>query len=305
MRRGAVIAVAAVAAVLVAGGLGLWWSMTRTPSAEDAAQRYLHALSTGDFATIEDMLDPTLDPDHVAAIEAAFDGATELPSEARIEEITTVKRTQVVRATAELDGERRRMDFALTPRPDGWQLVGETLATVTVDTTIGDVVQIGAAVVPAGKPVGVLPSVYPVRAAPEALLSGTAEALALPDLPVEVLVEASVAPEATAQAQTQLDAYADACAATAASVPAHCGLRVPWAADLAALTSISFRIEEYPTVALGTDGTSFAATDGVIVATASGTDRAGAAASFTYRADDWALRGSVSFDDGGMDLAVH
>ena len=79
---------------------------------------------------------------------------------------------------------------------------------------------------------------------------------------------------------------------------------MPWAADLAALDSIAFRIDERPVVALHDDAAGFDATGGVIVATASGTAHGGESASFTYRADDWALRGSIRFSGDDMILAV-
>ena len=40
------------------------------------------------------------------------------------------------------------------------------------------------------------------------------------------------------------------------------------------------------------------------MATATGTTRDGAEASFTYRADDWALRGTVTLTRDDMKLAV-
>ena len=102
----------------------------------------------------------------------------------------------------------------------------------------------------------------------------------------------------------KLDAYADTCAKPAQAVPDQCGLRVPWAADLASLASIAFRIEAYPIVTLSADGRAFDAVDGRIVATATGTTRDGAPGAFTYQADDWALRGSVTFTGDEMVLAV-
>ncbi|MGN6218213.1 MAG: hypothetical protein ACTHNQ_01815 [Microbacterium sp.] len=97
----------------------------------------------------------------------------------------------------------------------------------------------------------------------------------------------------TAAIQEQLDHYADACAAPAKTVPEHCGIFVPWAADLAQLSGLAFRIEAYPVVVLSPDGRSFDATGGVLVATASGTTREGAPGSVTYRTGEWALRGDV------------
>jgi len=41
-----------------------------------------------------------------------------------------------------------------------------------------------------------------------------------------------------------------------------------------------------------------------VVATATGKTRDGGSGSFTYRADDWALRGTVAFQGNEMVLAV-
>ncbi|MFD4958631.1 hypothetical protein [Microbacterium sp. NPDC058389] len=108
----------------------------------------------------------------------------------------------------------------------------------------------------------------------------------------------------TAAIQEQLDRYADACAAPAATVPAHCGIVVPWAADLAQLSGVAFRIEAYPVAVVSADGGSFDATGGVLVATATGTTRDGASGSFTYRTDEWALRGDVVVEDGRTIVSV-
>ena len=108
----------------------------------------------------------------------------------------------------------------------------------------------------------------------------------------------------TAAIQEQLDRYADACARPATAVPEHCGMVVPWAADLAQLSGIAFRIETYPVVVLSADGGGFDATGGVLVATATGTTRDGATGTFTYRTDEWALRGDVAVEDGSTTVSV-
>ena len=67
---------------------------------------------------------------------------------------------------------------------------------------------------------------------------------------------------------------------------------------------MAFRIDQSPALTLSPDLRTFAATGGAIVATATGTTRAGGAGTFTYRADDWALRGTVCFTGDEMVLAV-
>ena len=195
--------------------------------------------------------------------------------------------------------ERRDVFFVLGNDDGRWMLIGDYLASLEVapvlsgtDAPAGDSVWVGGALAPAGTPVALLPAEYGRRAAPRGLLSGRARSPSATTSRSPSRSRSSITPEATAAAQTQLDAYADACTQPAAAVPANCGLRVPWAADLATLTSIAFRIDQRPVLALAPDGRTFAATDGVVVATATGTTRAGATASFTYRADDWALRGT-------------
>ena len=136
------------------------------------------------------------------------------------------------------------------------------------------------------------------------LVSGNGPADAGPK-PSATASSSSTAPEdTTAAVQEKLDDYADACAAPATTVPAHCGIVVPWAADLAQLSAVAFRVETYPVVVLSADGRSFDATGGVLVATASGTTREGAPGSFTYRTDEWALRGDIAVEDGQTVVSV-
>ncbi|MBW9093497.1 hypothetical protein JNB62_07375 [Microbacterium jejuense] len=111
-------------------------------------------------------------------------------------------------------------------------------------------------------------------------------------------------PDPTVAMQEQLEAYADACATPAATIPEHCGIVVPWAADLATLTGIAFRIERYPVIAVSPDRQSFDATGGILVATVTGTTRDGAPGTFTYRTDEWALRGDVAVEDDRTVLSV-
>lgn len=114
----------------------------------------------------------------------------------------------------------------------------------------------------------------------------------------------TAADDVQAVAQAALDAYVDECTQSAAAVPADCGLRVPWAADLATLERIDYRIEEYPAIVLSPDDPTFAAPGGVVVATATGTTSDGETARFTYRDDDWTLRGFVARDGDELVLSV-
>ncbi len=129
--------------------------------------------------------------------------------------------------------------------------------------------------------------------------SGGPEAPASPSPAVS-----STESDLTTIAQDELDAYADACTREATEVPPHCGLRVPWAADLATLDRVVFRVEQYPAIALSSDERTFSATGGVVVATAYGTTPDGAPARFTYRDDDWSLRGLVTRAGDELVLSV-
>ena len=163
---------------------------------------------------------------------------------------------------------------------------------------------VGGALARAAAPLALLPAEYVVAAAPPGILEGSADVAVVPGAPGSVSLTAALAPEATERVQEQLDAYADTCAAPATAVPDDCGIVVPWAADLASLENISFRIEQHPALTLSPDARSFDATGGVLVATAHGVTREGAAASVTYRTDDWALRGSVQLEGDRVVLSV-
>ncbi len=195
------------------------------------------------------------------------------------------------------------MGFILTQEGGRWRVDADYLASLQVTTTIGDAVRIGGVLHPVGI-VNLLPAVYAVTAAPTGLVDGAAIAVVTNEEPVAVAVDATLSPEAVRAAQEQLDDYLEQCTRTADVAPANCGIRVPWAADLASLEQISFRIETTPVLALSPDARTFAATGGVLVATAAGTTRAGSSASFTYRADDWALRGTVTMTGDTMTLSV-
>lgn len=296
--------IAGIAAVTVVGGGALWWATTRPASAEDAAEAYLSALESGDVDAIRAQVASAEGPD-TSTLEA-FTGAAEYVTDARIEKITTGPQgTTGVAATAVFDGERRDVSFVMERVDEVWSVTGDFLGTLDVTSNLGDSVWIGGVLAPTGAPTPLLPAVYAVQVAPFGALTGE-ESVAVDNAePLTVALDASLSPDATPLAQEQLDAYADACAATSEAVAAHCGLRVPWAADLTTLTSISYRIETHPHVTLASDGARFDATAGVIVATATGTPREGTATSFTYRADDWVLRGDLVFHGNELTLAVY
>lgn len=293
--------VAAAGALVIAGGVAAW-ILTRPASAESVADQYLRALSRGDASAIHGLLadDEGLDEQ----TDAMFAGADGYISDYSVALSAESDAVRTARADVELGGEPGVIVFTLTQQDGRWKVGEDPLASLRVDTSIGDSVHVGGVLVPASTELSVLPAVYPVTAAPAELVTGEASAIVTGAAPVTVTLDAALSPDAAGLAQGQVDEYADACARPAEAVPDNCGMRVPWAADLATLTSIAFRIDAYPTVALGDEGRSFAATGGQIVATATGTTRAGQPGTFTYRADDWALRGSVSFAGDEMVLEV-
>lgn len=311
MKRAAVVGIAAGAtgAVLIAA-LAAWWLSARPPTADDAARAYLDALAGGDYAAIDDMTPSGLGGDEARWVEQAFAGASAYIADPRVVELDTSEEgVATVDAAVDLGGEARELSFTLQLSDGRWMLAPDHLGALNADALlgeaqVGDAVWVGDALVPSRVDVSVLPAEYEVQAAPRGILSGTATVAVSTDAPAEVVLDAALAPEATIAAQAQLDAYMDECARPADTVPDACGLRVPWAADLTALEAISFRIDERPVVELSDDGASFDATGGVIVATATGTPRADGPATVTYRADDWALRGSLRFSGDELILLV-
>ncbi|WP_127819860.1 hypothetical protein [Microbacterium sp. CPCC 204701] len=308
MKRAAIVGIAVAGAVIVAGGGLAWWIFSRGQSAEDAARSYLSALAAGDLDAVQAMREPL--PDGQEEILAqAFLGASAHIADPRIEGMDEHADGVVgIRASAELAGERRDLRFSIQADGSGWILGGDHTGTLTVDGTIADAalewVAVGGAVAPAATSLALLPAEYLVAAAPAGILEGSAEAAVGTGTPMSVSLTATLARDASDRVQEQLDAYADTCAEPATSVPDHCGIVVPWAADFASLERIAFRIEQHPAVTLTPDARSFDATAGVLVATAEGVTRAGGAASVTYRADDWALRGTVLLEGDRVVLSV-
>ncbi|MEU1970080.1 hypothetical protein ABZ477_00310 [Microbacterium sp. NPDC019599] len=302
MRRTLVIGLVIVAAAAVAAGT-VWWLFSRPPGPDATAQAFLDALEEGDGVAALALTEEPPGPDVDRA--EALAGAEEHIAEATVEAVDSVE-GGAARATVTftLDGEEQTASFGLVEREGAWTVAADAFGLMAATTTIGDSVSAGGVVMPAGEDVALLPAAYVVAASPAGIVAGSASAMVLPGGTSEAAIEASVSPEAVDLAQEQLDAYAAACAAPGDAVPAHCGLKVPWGADLATLDAIAFRIGALPQVALASDLTSFAATAGDVVATATGITREGATASFTYRADDWALRGTVILTPEGMRLQV-
>lgn len=300
MKRG-VVAGAVAVCILAAGAVGAWWWLNRAPSAEDVARSYLAALAEGD-ATAALALTGADDAQRADAL-AAYGEAVHITAP-RIVSADSKDGAATVEAAYRLDGEEVPVTLRLHEQKSGWRLI-DALGSVTATTTPATRVRIGGLEAPgAGGEVALLPGRYDVVPLPEEVLTGAVTVDVAPGSQETAAVTASFAPAAAGIAQSQLDAYAAGCTAPGTTVPAHCGLRIPWGADLIAVDSIAYRVERTPQVALSADAASFSATGGVVVATVKGPSRKGGEGEFTYRAEDWALYGSISFADGRMVLAV-
>ncbi len=302
--------VTAAAALLAVGAGAALWLTSRPASAEDVARTYLAALSAGDAAAIDALRMTHRTDDAETITREAFADARSHPTHARVRHVVDVgDGLREVSAQVQIGGEPRELTFTLSDEEGRWLLTGDDLATIRVDTFVagasgGDAFWLGDTLAPAAQDIVVLPAEYEMRAAPRDLLSGVATTTVGTGETATIRLDSQLTPQATAAAQEQLDAHMDVCAAPADTIPDNCGIRVPWAVDLATLDSASFRIDRRPLLELAVDARSFAATGGTIVATVRGTTRSGESAAFTYRTDDWALRGSVGLVGDDMVLSV-
>lgn len=302
MKRGPLIAVVAAGVVLLAVAGLVLWLLQRPPGPQAVAEDYLRALVGGDADTALDLVaSDSLDP---SLIEAAFAGATATISDAEVTGVIEDGETATATITYTLDSTSGSGELMLQQTPTGWKVAPDGLGTVTITSTLGDAAAIGTAVFGVNEPVLLLPALYEIDAAPVGILTGALTVAVAPGSAATAALQPQLSDTALETASAKVQAYVDACTAPADAVPENCGIRVPWAADLATLTSLSFRVETAPTLAFAEDLSSFAATGGVLVATASGTTRDGAPGTFTYRSDDWSLRGGMVFSGNQLVLSV-
>ncbi|WP_300593056.1 hypothetical protein [Microbacterium sp.] len=302
MKRGPLIAVVAAGVVLLAVAGLVLWLLQRPPGPQAVAEDYLRALAGGDAETALDLVaSDSLDP---SMIEAAFAGATATISDAEVTGVIEDGETATASITYTLDSTSGSGELMLQQTPTGWKVAPDGLGTVTITSALGDAAAIGTAVFGVNEPVVLLPALYQIDAAPVGILTGALTVAVAPGSAATAALQPQLSDTALETASAQVQAYVDACTAPADAVPENCGIRVPWAADLATLTSLSFRVETAPTLAFAEDLSSFAATGGVLVATASGTTRDGSAGTFTYRTDDWSLRGGMAFTGNQLVLSV-
>ena len=295
------IAVCAGIAVLIGVGFVIW-AAARPQSPADVALRYFSALTAGDAdAELAVTRTPERDAEDLVR---AYASASARVSDARVARTAEGAGSAEVLVAYEIAGDGYESTLELERTDAGGWAITDGTGTLVVSTTLGEAVAVGRLEVSAGRATRLLPGGYDIDPLPRGLLTGAGTVIVTPGSEQSVELSPSPTPEAVAAAQEQIDRYVDRCTQAASRIPANCGLRVPWAADLSALSSIAFRVEQRPLLSLSPDGTTFAATSGVVVATARGTTPDGGAGTFTYRAEDWALRGRVSFQGDEMVLAV-
>lgn len=270
---------------------------SREEGPEAMATTWLRALAEGD----DEAARAAMTPDAGAAGVGIGDAAERLTD-------PVVVGVRVDGDSAEVDvsfvlsGEEHDVTLSLARSADRWRVGTDGLGRLSVATTIGDSVTVGASVIPTGE-VLLLPGVYEVTAAPADYLDGEASVSVLPARTRDVAIEAGWGAAGVEAVRDALTAHLNACTRAAAAVPDNCGLRVPWPADIAQLERIAYRVERLPEVQLiGGDG--FAATGGSVVATATGTGRDGAPVSATYRDDAWGVRGTVAVTGDRIRLGV-
>lgn len=297
----ALLSIGLAAVVVIGAGIAIWL-LSRPAGPEQTAAAYLAAIESGDGPAALATLTPSAD----AATTTAFEGATSFAAAGSVGDSVAGESADAatIRLSFTLDGAAAEVTLTLKNTDAGWRITDGGLGEVSLATTLGDSVRVGDALLEVAQPPALLPGVYPVAAAPTGILEGTASLTVVPGTVAAASVTAVPSASAAALADTQLSTYLAHCTEPADAVPPRCGIRVPWAADLTSLTAIAFRIETSPTLALSADGRRFAATGGVLVATARGPSRSGGEGSFTYRADDWAVRGSIAYLGDEMVLAV-
>lgn len=318
MKRRTTVIIAAAALVVVGGALIAWALLSRADGPRATVDAYFAALERGDGTEASALTDA---PAGTPPIEyAALDTATEWIAGPRTTSITDQGVDATATTTFSLAGEQHSATIALSKQSGTWLVTSPPATSLTATSTMGGGIAVGSVAVPFGTPAEipttgsptagsatlVLPlGVYQVGAAPAAFLAGTAEVVVAGAEPLELSLAPTLLGDAARDAAAaQLTDYLAACTAASTEVPAHCGIRVPWAADLASLTQLTFRVDAVPELAFAPDGTSFAATGGVLIATAVGQDDGGAEASFTYRDSEWAVRGSVGFAVDALTLDV-
>ena len=320
-RRTAVVVAVILGVVLIAGGALTLWLLSRPTGPEATAAAYLSALERGDGPAASALSDQRA----ANAPPVAFDalaGASEWITDASVGSVARDGTDASAKVSFTLSGGTHDATIGLSNASGAWLVTVAPAVAVVAKSTLGAGIVVGGDAGDSrsgggsGSPgtagagsagiampfdesgsvtIGLLPAVYEVSAAPAGLLEGAASVVAIGPAPIEIALDPVLGEAATAAAQTQFTAYLAACTAPTTTVPSACGIRVPWAADLATLSGLKFRIDVAPALVLAPDGSGFAATGGTLIATATGTTDEGTEASFTYRDTEWALRGGIAF----------
>lgn len=293
-RRTAWIAGSVALAVVLSGG-AVWLLMPRSGSAEDQALAYLQALQDGDLSAVK-----ATGLDISADTAAAFEAADAYISEVRIEDSDASDASTTVRGSFTLAGEHHETEIMMLERAGRWVPdATSAFGTIRIDRNAA----VGEAVLAADAALSLLPAQYEMTASPAEFLDGSATIQIAPGSAEDIALEVALRPEATPRAQEQLDEYLETCTRPAAKIPASCGIVIPWAADFSSLSSVSYRIEQAPTISL--TPMSFSAGEGILVATVTGTGIDGdSAKTLSYRTSNWALRGDVAFTADDIVLSV-
>lgn len=287
---------AAVVGVLVAAGL-LWWLLPRPQSAGDAALELFHALAAGDATRVTGAGAPLTD-----AVRDAFAEADERISDPVLLKADVSDQVATVEIGYHLGDDEHSSTLTLHRDGQGWTVAEDTVfGSVRASAPWSTDAAIGEVPLPLDEEVVLLPAIYPLRAGPAELFIETAVAVTAGGAQ-EVTLSPDLQGGALTLLQQQLDDYLDLCTAGGGSVPAQCGIRIPWAADIASLTQITYRVESYPVIALDLPG--FRGQGGVLMATARGTGHDGQQKVVTYRTDQWGVRGDVEISADTLILAV-
>lgn len=284
---------------VVAVAAAVWWGVStlRSPTPEEAVRDYLRALETGEPETVT--ATGTAVSDRALA---AFAGAASTIEDAQVTGVRDSDGEVSATVTFRLDGDEHEARLRLVQEDGRWAVDASGLGTLRATTTVGTAVQVGDAVLPVAEDAALLPAVYPVAAAPLTLLTGTTEAVVLPGGDATATVTAALRPEATEAAQSQLEAYLETCTAGGSAIPENCGIRIPWGTEFREVSDVAFRVERFPMVTL--TPTTFAADDGVLEATVTGTGQNGTTRSVTYRSTAWSVRGGVEITADELALTV-
>ncbi|MCK2036184.1 hypothetical protein KZC51_08545 [Microbacterium sp. SSW1-49] len=295
-RRVWILASAAGLVLLIGAGLWIWQVSSRPASAEDTALSYLRALESGDAAALASVSTKASETSLTAF--AAADERIEDPATTAVDQSGDTATAEV---SFVLAGETRTASLPLSRTEGRWRVDAAGRGSVQADASTGAFFMIGDATFAIGEDAALFPAVYTVAPAPRELLSGEAEVIVLPGETAEVSLDAALLPEATEAAQSALEERLAECTTGGAEIPAGCGIRIPWGTEFRAVSDIRYRIEAPPSLTLTT--THFDATDGVLVATVTGTGQDGSPRTTTYRTESWLVRGDVSFTATNIVLA--